>query len=89
MQLDLFQSLKLIFDDVRNDYSGIGMEVLTLPTSVEQPDIDNDDCNKGIRKRKRFDDEPIDDEVHLELKGKKIRVEILNTICDNLVGYNT
>ena len=84
-EVDLFQSLKLFFDDVRSDYSCIDMEALTLSTSVVQPDgDDDDDGNKRIRKK--FVDETTDDEFHVELEEKeKIRVEILNTICDNLI----
>ena len=39
VEVDLFQSLKLFFDDVRSDYSGIDMEALILSTSVEQPPL--------------------------------------------------
>ena len=50
VEVDLFQSLKHFFDDVRSDYSGIDREVLTLSTSVEQPDGDDVSGNKRIRK---------------------------------------
>ena len=33
--VDLFQFLKLFFDDARSDYSSINMEGLTLSTSME------------------------------------------------------
>ena len=84
VEVDLFQSLKLFFDDVRKDYSAIDMEALS--TSVEQPDGDDDDGNKRIRKRKMFSVETTDDKVHLELEGKvKFGMENFNIICENLV----
>ena len=54
VEVDLLQSLKLFFDDVCSDYSGIDMEAPALSTSVEQPDGDDDDSNKWIRKKKVY-----------------------------------
>ena len=86
VEVDLFQSLKLFFDDVCSDYSCIDVEALTLSKSVEQPDWDDDGGNKCIRKRKRSAVETTYNEIHLDLEGKvKLRVEILNVICENLI----
>lgn len=68
LAVELLESLKLFFVDVRNDYLGIDMEACTLSASVDQPD--DDESNKRRRKRKSFGDERLDDEVHLEGKEK-------------------
>ena len=71
MEADLFQSLKLVFDDVHSDYSGMDIEALTLLIFVEQRDgDDDDDGNKWIGERKRFANDTTDDEVQQELEGK-------------------
>lgn len=79
MAINQIHSLRLFFEEVRNDYSGIEAEVLALSSSI----LRSDD-GKNKRKRKRFPDENVDGEIHLE-GTEKVRVEILNVICDSLI----
>lgn len=81
MAINQIHSLRLFFEEVRDDYSGIEAEVLALSSSILRSD---DGKNKRKRKRKRFPDENVDGEIQLE-GTEKVRVEILNVICDSLI----
>lgn len=85
MAVDLLQSLKQFISDIREDYSGIDIEAKNLSTSVENPGDDKSSKRQRKRKRFAFADESTDTEIQLQGKDK-IRVEILNTICDKLVA---